>query len=119
MTYKNVSPVRAALACRCPRCGEGHLFTGLLTIPDHCPVCDLDLKGHDSGDGPAVAVTFLLGPILIGAALAVEFNFSPPLWVHAVLWPIVAVPLAIVLLRPLKAAAVGIQYRRRSVEMGL
>jgi uncharacterized protein (DUF983 family) len=119
MIYKNVSPIRAALACLCPRCGDGRLFVGLLTVQNRCPVCDLDLKGNDSGDAPAVAVIFLLGPLLIGAALTVEFSFSPPLWVHAVLWPIVAVPLAIVLLRPLKAAVVGIQYRRRSVEMGL
>lgn len=119
MTYGKVSLVRTALTCRCPRCGQGRLFSGLLTIRDRCPVCDVDLQGNDSGDAPAVAVIFLLSPLLIGAALGVEFGFSPPLWVHAILWPIVAVPLAILLMRPLKAAVVGIQYRHRSAEMGL
>jgi uncharacterized protein (DUF983 family) len=40
-------------------------------------------------------------------------------WVHAVLWPLVTVPLAIVMMRPVKAALVAQQYRTRSSEMGL
>jgi uncharacterized protein (DUF983 family) len=39
--------------------------------------------------------------------------------VHAVLWPIVTVPLAIALMRPLKAALVALQFRHRASEMGL
>jgi uncharacterized protein (DUF983 family) len=29
---------QAALRCRCPRCGEGKLFTGLLTVRERCAV---------------------------------------------------------------------------------
>ncbi|MFN4015562.1 MAG: DUF983 domain-containing protein [Reyranella sp.] len=119
MNTPKVSLVRAAFACRCPKCGQGRLFTGLLTIRDCCPVCGVDLQGSDSGDAPAIAVIFLLSPILIGAALAVEFRFSPPLWVHAVLWPVLGIPLAVLLMRPLKAAVVGIQFRHRAAEMEL
>ena len=119
MDYGKVSLVRAALTCRCPKCGQGRLFAGLLAIRDRCPVCGVDLQGSDSGDAPAVAVIFLLSPILIGAALAVEFSLSPPLWIHAVLWPVVGIPLAILMMRPLKAAVVGIQFRNRAAEMGL
>ena len=43
----------------------------------------------------------------------------PPLWVHAVLWPIVTVPLAILMIRPAKAALVALQFRHRSHEMDL
>jgi uncharacterized protein (DUF983 family) len=119
VTPSTISLVRSALACRCPKCGKGRLFTGLLTVRDRCPDCGVDLRGNDSGDAPAIAVMFILGPLLIGAALTLEFSLSPPLWVHAVLWPIIAVPVAILLIRPLKAAVVGIQYRHRSAEMGL
>ena len=42
----------AALRCRCPRCGQGKLFQGVLTVRERCPVCGLDLREHDSGDGP-------------------------------------------------------------------
>jgi uncharacterized protein (DUF983 family) len=110
---------QAALACRCPRCGRGRLFTGLLTVRDRCESCGLDLRAHDVGDGPAALVIFVLTVVVIGLALWVEFRFSPPLWVHAVLWPLVTFPLAIALMRPLKAALVALQYKYRSSEMGL
>lgn len=120
MTAQAVVPiVQAALRCRCPRCGKGRLFRGLLTVRDRCAVCGLDLCEHDTGDGPAVLVIFVLGTIVVGLAFWVEFTFSPPLWVHAVLWPVVTLPLAIVLMRPMKAAMVALQYRHRASEMGL
>jgi uncharacterized protein (DUF983 family) len=114
-----VSLLRAALRCRCPRCGQGRLYVGLLTVRDTCEVCGLDLREHDSGDGPAVGVMFVLSAIVVGAAFWVEFTFAPPLWVHIVLWPLVTIPLAVVMMRPLKAALVAMQYRTRASEMGL
>ena len=51
--YPPVSPLKAGLACRCPRCGRGKLFSGYLTVGAPCGVCGLDLSDHDSGDGPA------------------------------------------------------------------
>lgn len=111
--------LQAALMCRCPRCGKGRLFRGLLTVRDRCPVCNLGLQGHDAGDGPAVAVIFLLGTIVMALAFWVEFRFSPPLWVHVILWPAVILPLALGMMRPLKAAVIGLQYRHRASEMRL
>ena len=119
MAHDDVSLTRAALTCRCPRCGEGRLFSGLLTIRDRCPACGLDLRGHDAGDGPAVGVIFLLSTVIMGAALWVEFRFGPPVWVHLLVWPVLAIGGAIAVMRPLKAAVVGLQYRHRSSEMGL
>jgi len=109
----------AALRCRCPRCGEGKLFAGLLTVRERCPVCDLDLREHDTGDGPAALVIFPLGAVVVGLAFWVEFRFAPPLWVHAVLWPPVTLVLAIAMMRPLKAALVALQFRHRATEMGV
>lgn len=113
------SVLEAALRCRCPRCGRGKLFVGVLTVRERCPVCGLDLRAHDAGDGPAVAVILVLGAIVVALAFWVEFRFSPPLWVHAVLWPLVTFPAAILMMRPLKAALVALQYRHRASEMGL
>jgi uncharacterized protein (DUF983 family) len=113
-----VSSLRIVLLSRCPRCGKGALFKGLLDIRPLCPVCGLDLHEHDTGDGPAFAVVLLLGAIIVGLAIWVEVVFSPPLWVHAVIWPVVTVPSAILLMRPLKAALVMQQYRHRAREMG-
>ncbi len=117
--FPPVPPLRAALRCRCPRCGEGPLYTGLLTVRDRCTVCDLDLRAADTGDGPAVFVMFFLSVLVIGVALWVEFTFSPPLWVHVVLWPLPTLALAIVVIRPAKALMVALQYRTRASEMGV
>jgi len=111
--------LHAALACRCPRCGEGRLFRNLLEVRESCEVCGLDLSANDAGDGAIVGVILVLGAVVVALAFWVEFHFSPPLWVHAVLWPAVTIPLAIVLMRPAKAALVALQFRHRASEMGL
>ena len=109
----------AALRCRCPRCGEGPLYKGLLTVRERCPVCDLDLRQADTGDGPTVFVMFFLSILVVGAGVWVEFTFSPPLWVHVVLWPVPTLVLAVLIMRPAKALMVALQYRTRASEMGL
>ena len=110
-----VSPLRAALLCRCPRCGEGGLFAGLLTVRQACPVCGLDLSGEDAGDGPAVFVILLLGFVIVGLAAVVEIRFGPPLWVHLVLWTPLILVGAVAMLRPLKAGLIALQFRHRQL----
>jgi uncharacterized protein (DUF983 family) len=102
---------RAALFCRCPRCGKGRVFSGLLTVRAECPVCGLDLSAQDAGDGPAVFVIFLLGLIVVALAAWVELRFSPPIWVHMLLWVPLIFGGAVVMLRPLKAGLIALQYR--------
>jgi uncharacterized protein (DUF983 family) len=106
-----VSPLRAALACRCPRCGKGRLFAGLLSVRETCETCGLDLSAQDAGDGPAVFVILFLGLIVVGLAAWVELHFSPPMWVHLVLWTPLIMGGAIAMLRPLKAGLIALQYR--------
>nr|WP_255569349.1 DUF983 domain-containing protein [Neoroseomonas alba] len=98
---------------RCPRCGKGKLFRGLLDIRDSCDVCGLDLRAHDAGDGPAVAGIFVIGALAVGLALWVDVRFEPPLWVHAVVWPLFVLPLSVLTMRWAKAALVALQWRHR------
>jgi uncharacterized protein (DUF983 family) len=106
-----VSPIRAALGCRCPRCGRGRLFSGLLNVRGACEVCGLDLSAQDAGDGPAVFVILFLGLIVVGLAALVEIKFSPPIWIHLVLWTPFIIGGATLMLRPLKAGLIALQYR--------
>ena len=103
-----------ALRCRCPRCGRGKLFAGLLTVAPVCTECGLDLSGQDSGDGPAVLGIFVLGALAMIGAFLVEFRLSPPLWVHAVLWPVLLIPAAVLMMRSAKAALIALQWRHRA-----
>ncbi len=107
-----------SLLCRCPRCGQGKLFDGILAIRDRCPVCDLNLGAADTGDGASAFIILFESSILVALAFWVEFRFNPPLWVHVILWPALALPFTILLMRPLKAFLVAQQFRNRPGEMG-
>ncbi len=107
--------LRQALSCKCPRCGKGSLYKpGLtLTLRERCEACGLDLSRNDSADGPAVFLIFILGFALVPLALLFEVWFAPPLWVHAVLWSIVALGVTVGSLRPLKAYIIALQFKYR------
>jgi uncharacterized protein (DUF983 family) len=112
------STLATALLCRCPRCGRGKLYDGLIAVAPRCAVCDLDLHAHDAGDGPAVFVVLLLGAVVVVLAVTVEFVFAPPLWVHAVLWTPIVLIGSIAMLRPLKAGFIALQYCHRALGGG-
>lgn len=108
-----VSPFAAGLRCRCPRCGEGRLYGGLLALRPGCAVCGLDLVAHDSGDGAAAFVILILGALVVGLAIAVEVGYEPPLWLHIAIWPVVILAGAIAIMRPVKATLIALNYRHR------
>lgn len=101
---------------RCPRCGEGRLFGGFLGLKERCEACGLDYGFSDAGDGPAVFIIMIVGFIVVGLALFVEFRFGPPYWVHALLWVPLIFVLSIGLLRPLKGLLIAQQYRHKAEE---
>jgi uncharacterized protein (DUF983 family) len=107
--------IKTALSCTCPRCKTGHLYpaTISLNLNDKCPNCGLNLAKNDSADGPAVFLIFILGFLLVPLALLFEFTVHPPLWVHAVLWTVVALALTLGALKPLKAFIIALQFRHR------
>lgn len=116
MTDTQTSAVRAGVLGRCPRCGKGALFKGPLGIGEACPACGLSYKAADTGDGPAIFAIFILGFLVLGGALWVEFRFDPPVWVHVLLWGVGTPLLALGLLRVLKATLFALQYRNKAEE---
>ena len=111
-----VEPVAAGLKGRCPRCGEGKLFSGFLTVGKQCGVCRLDYSFADAGDGPAVFVILIIGFIVVGLALWVEVTLSPPLWLHLLLWIPLTVVLSLGALRLIKGVLITLQYRNKAAE---
>jgi uncharacterized protein (DUF983 family) len=106
----------AGLRARCPRCGEGALFRGGLTLREKCQRCGLNYAFADPGDGPAVFAIFILGFLVLGGALLVEFRLHPPVWVHVALWGGVTPLLALGLLRLLKATLIALQFKHKAGE---
>jgi uncharacterized protein (DUF983 family) len=113
-----VSALVAGLLCRCPRCGTGKLYNGLLTVAPRCAVCGLDLAAEDAGDGATAFVVLILGAIVVGLAILVEIEFAPPLWVQLVLWTPVIFGGSIALLRVVKAWLIAMQYRHHRLGGG-
>ena len=110
------SALLAGLRARCPRCGEGALFRRGLTLRETCDRCGLNFAFADPGDGPAVFAILILGFLVLGGALLVEFRLHPPVWVHVVLWGVVTPLLAFVLLRLLKATLIALQFKHKAGE---
>ena len=108
------SVVAAGLKARCPRCGEGALFTKGLTLREKCERCGLSYAFADAGDGPAVFAIFILGAVVLGGALLLEFKGHAPVWLHIVLWGIVTPVFAFFLLRVLKATLIALQYKHKA-----
>lgn len=100
----------ATLRGKCPRCGEGRLFSNWLGIRPACSACGLDFARFSQGDGPAVFVILIAGFLIVGFALWVEVNFEPPLWVHGVLWTPITLVVTLGLLRPIKAWLIARQF---------
>ena len=104
---------------RCPRCGEGLLFSGFLQIAPECESCQLDFSREDAGDGPAVFIMFIAGAIVVPLALVMELTLTPPLWVHMVVWLPISLLVCLLLLRPFKGALFALQYQHDAREARL
>ena len=111
-----VNPVVAGLACRCPNCGEGHLFSGYLKVQPVCEACGFDLRKADSGDGPVVFIVLIVGALVSAGALLMEVAYRPPIWLHLVLWLPLAAILSLILLRPFKGVMIALQFHHRASE---
>jgi uncharacterized protein (DUF983 family) len=108
--------VMRGFACKCPRCGEGRLYSGFLTLRPGCEACGLDYAFIDAGDGPAIFIIMIAGFIVVGAALVVEIKYQPPMWVHAALWGPLILATTLLPLRSMKALLIDLQYFHKASE---
>ncbi len=118
MSGPAASPAVSGLLGRCPACGRGALFHGLLSVVPACSVCGQPFAGQDSGDGPVAFIILIAGFVVVGSALVVEVKYGWPVWLHMVVWLPLALLLSVGLMRPLKGLLIGLQYRHRREELG-
>lgn len=103
---------------RCPRCGQGKLFSGYLKVSSSCSNCGLDLSGENAGDGAVPFVILLLGAIGVGFGAFLEFTFSPPIWVLVVIVFPVVIAGTLAVMQPLKGVLITLQYRNTAGDTG-
>ncbi|WP_371129868.1 DUF983 domain-containing protein [Phenylobacterium sp.] len=94
----------------------GRLFQGFLKVAPSCDSCGYDLAKADSGDGPAVFVILIAGFLCAFAMLFTEIAFSPPIWVHILIFLPLTLGVCLGLLRPLKGVMLAAQFSNRASE---
>ena len=110
--------MRLGLFGRCPRCGEGKLFHGYLTVVDKCSACGESLSIYRAADGPAFFTMSIVGLLLIPV---LGFSFvafrSDPLTLALVVAVCIGV-LTLVLLRLIKGAFIGHLWAANEIDRG-
>lgn len=115
-SYDPPKPIVSGIRCRCPRCGEGKLFSGFLTVAKECDVCGLDYSFADPADGPAFFVMTAVGMVVIAVFTWVEVAYHPPLWVHMItVFPALIIG-CLGALRPVKSWMVASQFFHKAEE---
>jgi uncharacterized protein (DUF983 family) len=115
MTYtqqvSTTEALRRGITMRCPNCGTGRLFGRFLKVVDHCSVCGEEFCHHRADDFPAYIVIFVVGHASVPAALAVEINYAPPLWLEFLILLPLVITGALALLQPTKGTIVALQWQ--------
>src|SRR5262245_35428775 len=98
---------------RCPHCGEGHLFRSYLKVADKCEVCGEELHHHRADDFPPYLTIVIVGHIIVGLMLELNFHYSIEPWVYLATLGPAALILPLILLPSVKGAVVGLQWANR------
>lgn len=109
-------PVDSGLKGACPRCGARTLFRSAIAFADRCPACGLRFADFNVGDGPAAFLTLGIGAIVTVLAITLELSAEPAWWVHALLWPPLALAGVIAALRVAKGWLLALEYRNAARE---
>lgn len=110
------APLDAAIRGLCPRCGAPGLFATFLRFADRCRVCGLDYGAFNVGDGAAAFLIMIVGGFASLCAIVVELEYSPPFWVHLLLWIPLTLILTIGLLRIAKGLLLALEYKNAACE---
>ena len=106
--------IKRGCAGKCPSCGKGKMFRAYLKVNDTCPVCDTPLHHHRADDAPPYLTILVVGHLVGFLMLSVEtWNDTLPIWLHAVVWPTLALVLCLALLPVFKGGLIAYQWALR------
>lgn len=109
-SWPAIEPYKTGPLGRCPRCGEGKLFKGFLTLAPSCDNCGLDYSFADPADGPAFFVICFGCVPSFAMAMWIELAHQAPYWVHLVTSLPFLILTCVPPLRPLKGWLVASEY---------
>jgi uncharacterized protein (DUF983 family) len=110
------SPIITGIRGRCPRCGQGKLFTSLLTLAPCCDECGLDYGFADPADGPAFFVMSITSFVSVAVMYVLQVKVPMPDWLLFAVTAALIVAMSIALLVPFKGWLVNAQYFNKAGE---
>jgi len=117
---ENIPEVRDARAAmkrgargKCPACGDARLFGRFLKPLRHCPACGEDWSRQTADDLPAYLVILIVGHVLVPFIVETNLRYDLSTTIQMLLWPAIALTLAMFMLQPMKGAVIAYQWAKR------
>ncbi len=98
-------------AGRCPVCGQGRLYVGYLRVVARCASCAAPLGLVRADDAPPYFTIFVTAHLIIGAVVVTDERTNLPIWAMIAFFVPLTVMIAMLLLRPVKGATVGVMLK--------
>lgn len=103
--------VARGLKRRCPNCGVGRSFSGYLKVADSCENCGERLGHIRADDFPPYLTIFVVGHIVVPAALMAEKAWAWSVETHMAVWVPLTIVLMLLILPMMKGVAVALMWR--------
>ena len=98
------------LSRKCPRCGNGPLFSGYLSVRESCDACGQEFHHHRADDMPPWMTILIVGHIVVPLMLITATDYNWPDWVHMTLWPALVLILSLAILPFAKGFVIALQW---------
>ncbi len=98
----------------CPRCGEGRMFAGYLSVREACAVCKMAFEPLRSDDAPPYFTLFIVGHLVVSLYLLLWPYMPFPDWVHALIWCSLTLVLSLALLPFIKGGVMAVIFRTKA-----
>ena len=87
------------LLSNCPKCSEGKIFKGTISLNRYCQVCKTSFYVDKIGDAVTWITTFLLSILVVPLAFYIDFKFDFSLLILVFLITLIILLLTIMILR--------------------
>ena len=96
---------------RCPICGHGRLYDGYIRLVACCASCAAPLGLVRADDAPPYFTIFITAHLIIASVVVADQQTSLPIWAMIAFFVPLTVMIAMLLLRPVKGATVGVMLK--------
>lgn len=106
-----VEMLRRAFALRCPRCGDGALFSGWFAMHEACPECGLRYEREPGYFVGAIYVNYAVTAVVsLGSVIALDVAVGLPVWLQVTLACALAALVPVVFFRYSRSVWLGIDH---------